>query len=245
MVGLPLYIYCILLAVVCIREACKSILKLRIGSSVIRICTSSVFVVEAGVAIESLVSNHPKSRARSIYESPISPKAKSSPGDSTEVCLVCPKASPIFGINPGRAITYWLRYTTLAERAIIKIRDKLWAVLYHDFLSNGSLGETVNFNRTILSTLLIILIRFSPSFLYFKLKSFPSSVLATTMRRLDFLLWVILRVVSGRKTISCSKLFLFLGKERRCSWALFSLTVISFPSGVVGGVLRAASVFFL
>ena len=65
-VGVPAYIYWIFRAVVCVREACKSIFKLRTGSSVMRSCRSSVLVVAAGVAIESLSSSHPMLRALEI-----------------------------------------------------------------------------------------------------------------------------------------------------------------------------------
>lgn len=98
-----------LFALLRVREALRSIFRFFTGSSVNLSCKSSVQLVVAGVAIESLINSQLFSRALSIYESSIRPKAKSRPGDITLVALVCPKASPTFGIKPGKAIEYWLR----------------------------------------------------------------------------------------------------------------------------------------
>ena len=106
--GMPSYMYCMLLPRVVARVACKSILKLSKGSSVALICKSSEALVVAGVATESLRNSHPRSLARSTYESPVSPKAKSSAGAKAPVPRVCPKASPTFGMNPGSDMEYWL-----------------------------------------------------------------------------------------------------------------------------------------
>ena len=62
-VGLPWYMYWMLLAVVCERVAVRSILRFFTGSSVMRSCRSSVLLVVAGVATLSLMSSHPLSRA--------------------------------------------------------------------------------------------------------------------------------------------------------------------------------------
>lgn len=106
-VGDPSYIYCTLRAVVCVRAALRSIFRLRTGSRVMRTCRSSVLLVEAGVAIESLSNSHPRSRALSTYESPVRPKAKSRPYAHAPWLRFCPKASPTLGMNPGSDIEYW------------------------------------------------------------------------------------------------------------------------------------------
>ena len=62
-VGDPAYMYWMLLAVVCVRLALRSILKLRMGSSVRRSCKSSVKLVVAGVATLSFCSSQPLLRA--------------------------------------------------------------------------------------------------------------------------------------------------------------------------------------
>ena len=88
------------------RVAFKSIVKSRKGTIVARSCKSSVEVVLAGVAIESLMSSQLRLSALSTYASPMTPKAKSSPGESKPLPRVCPKAFPILGIKPGKVIAY-------------------------------------------------------------------------------------------------------------------------------------------
>ena len=56
-VGLPRYMYCMLLARLSVRFATRSIFRLRTGSRVSLSCTSSVRLVVAGVATESLMSS--------------------------------------------------------------------------------------------------------------------------------------------------------------------------------------------
>lgn len=65
-VGIPAYIYCMLLLLFTVRLAFKSIFKSGIGSNVALSWRSSMALVVAGVLILSLLSSHPRSLALSI-----------------------------------------------------------------------------------------------------------------------------------------------------------------------------------
>ena len=90
-----------------VRDAFRSIFKSRSGSTVAFSCRSRVLLVDAGEAFSS-PNSHPLSCALFRKLSPVNPKAKPSPGAITPP-VRCPKASPMFGMNPGSDMEYWSR----------------------------------------------------------------------------------------------------------------------------------------
>ena len=114
----------------------------------------------------------------------------------------------------------------LTLRTIISTRATVCAVSYHDCFSCGCRGVTVSFSLSAESTLVIMRMLFSPLVLNFNGKRLPSSVRAVTISRFERLLWLMMRVESGMRVISCSKLLRFLGNSLRCCCAKVSLLSI-------------------
>ena len=83
--------------------------------------------------------------------------------------------------------------------------------MYHFWFSSGSLGFTSSLMVVVVSALDLIFILLLSTVVYFSLNTFPSFVFAETIRRLLFLPWLIVSVVSGMRVISFSKAFLFFG----------------------------------
>ena len=256
-VGEPSYIYCMLFDTVSVREALRSILRFLTGSSVVLICKSFILLVAAGVATLSLARSHPLSIALSIYESSIAPNAKSRPGERVPSPLVCPNASPMVGMNPGRDMEYWSLYETLTLRTIIITLAMHCAVLYHPLFSSGSLGVTVSFIFIDESVLLNSLILLSSTFFHFTSIVFPSADFAFTIMRFVFFPWDITMAVSAAMVISFSKLFLFLGSSfcflpfplsfspslSFFSFGIFLFVFVFFLTGVTALLLNLSFVF--
>ena len=234
-VGMPLYIYCTLRERLSVRDAFRSIFRSRAGSSVARSCRSLVMLVDAGVAMQSAITSHPFSTALSTYESPVSPKAKPSPGAIT-LPVRCPSMSPMLGRNPGSDIEYWLRYVKPMERTIISRRAADCAGRYHHSFSTG--GRAVTVSLTTAESLLRTVILFGSTTLYLIGYSRPSFVRAVTVRRFDRLLCATVMALSGTSVSSFWKAFLFFG-----SWASASLLAPVLPldepadAGFFAGVL--------
>ena len=175
-----------------------------------RSCRSSVLLDVAGVATLSAMSSQPRSALFFTYESSTKPKAKPSPGAMMPL-LRWPNTSPTSGMNPGNESPYWLRYERFTLRTIISPRATTCIVLYHVWLSSGSLAVTASFIFVAVSTLEIIFILLLSTLRNFRLNILPSAVFAVTMSRLLFLPWLIVSVVSGMRVISFSNAFLFFG----------------------------------